>query len=235
MVRVTPLFLILSLTLLAVGAWAHPGRLDANGGHVDRSSGEYHCHRADCKARPSASRSAPAARSAKAPQVGLYQRSDWPHWRDEDGDCQDTRAEVLIRDSLIPVTFADPRGCVVLAGLWQDPYSGARYDRAEALSIDHQVALQWAHGHGGEHWSRTRKTAFANDLDNLVVVEAGLNQAKGAKGPDDWLPPREAARCGYLEGFLRTMRRYDLRFVDVEYRALQGAFLACDIDAAHQH
>jgi len=37
--------------LILVGAtqiYAHPGGLDANGGHTDRKSGEYHCHRSPC-------------------------------------------------------------------------------------------------------------------------------------------------------------------------------------------
>jgi hypothetical protein len=30
-------------------ALAHPGGLDARGGHYNRKTGEYHCHRASCE------------------------------------------------------------------------------------------------------------------------------------------------------------------------------------------
>ncbi len=53
-----------------------------------------------------------------------YNCKDWPHWEDLDGDCQNTRAEILIRDSRIPVQFKDHRECSVVAGEWFGPYTG---------------------------------------------------------------------------------------------------------------
>ena len=58
--------------------------------------------------------------------VPEYDRVDWLLWIDADGDCQDTRQEVLIDESLIAPTL-DPRGCRVMAGLWHDEYTGATF------------------------------------------------------------------------------------------------------------
>ena len=40
-------FLVVA-TLLAGTAFAHGGGQDSNGGHVDRTTGEYHCHADHC-------------------------------------------------------------------------------------------------------------------------------------------------------------------------------------------
>jgi len=40
-----------------------------------------------------------------ATTIPAYDRSQWQHWIDSDQDCQNTRHELLLRESLEPVTF----------------------------------------------------------------------------------------------------------------------------------
>lgn len=42
---------LFAATLLPILAGAHPGGLDDNGGHVDRSTGAYHCHDPEASSR----------------------------------------------------------------------------------------------------------------------------------------------------------------------------------------
>ena len=57
-----------------------------------------------------------------------YDRSDWRHWTDEDGDCQDARQEALIEESLVEVTFETDRQCRVESGQWFGAFTGAYVD-----------------------------------------------------------------------------------------------------------
>lgn len=145
-----------------------------------------------------------------------YYREDWPHWLDADSDCQDARAEVLIQQSQTQVSYSDHRQCAVSTGSWLDPYSGKHFSNDDDLDIDHIVPLKFAHERGGAHWSRSEKARFANDFDNLLAVDDGLNQAKGAKGPTQWLPPAQSYHCQYLARFNYVMSKYNLTYTAQE-------------------
>jgi hypothetical protein len=159
--------------------------------------------------------------------VTLYDRSDWPHWLDDDKDCQNTRHEILIQASTKPVEFKTDNECNVLTGEWYDPYSGETFTTSKELDLDHIVPLKFAHGHGADNWSRERKAIFANDLDNLILAKASLNRQKGAKGLDEWLPPRHQYRCEYIDKFNAIMTKYDLSYIPSEKRIVNRMIKAC--------
>lgn len=160
--------------------------------------------------------------------VSLYNRNDWPHWIDTDGDCQDTRHELLIETSKTPVSFINENQCKVLTGSWYDPYSGETFSDSTKLDLDHIIPLKWAHGHGGDKWPRERKKAFANDLDNLLLVSASLNRQKGAKGLTEWLPPNHQYRCEYISKFIYVMEKYNLEFIPADKRIVKRMVNACE-------
>jgi hypothetical protein len=54
---------------------------------------------------------------------GKYERTAWKHWIDADRDCQNTRHEVLIEESLTPVTFKTDKRCRVASGNWLGAHS----------------------------------------------------------------------------------------------------------------
>ena len=138
-----------------------------------------------------------------------YERSAFGHgWDDADGDCQNSRAEALIVTSTTTVRFADDKRCRVVSGRWISPFTGKVIQNSNTIDIDHVVPLKWAWERGADSWSKAKRERFANDPVNLIPVEASLNRSKGAKGPNEWLPP--AGRCGYVARFARIVKRYGL-------------------------
>lgn len=150
-----------------------------------------------------------------------YNRKDWPHWIDEDNDCQDTRAEILIRDSLGPIKFKRNKPCNVSWGRWLCPYTGKEILKASELDIDHIVPLAHAQKSGGAAWPREKKRQFANDPLNLLAVEASANRAKGDQAPDRWRPPRRSYWPEYARRWRTVKGKYNLRISPAEEAALR--------------
>jgi hypothetical protein len=164
---------------------------------------------------------APEAASSPARPGGRYDRDLYGDWIDADGDCRNTRHEVLAALSTGTVS-ATRDGCRVLRGRWNDPYTGRIFLDASDLDIDHMVPLAWAHARGAAAWSETRKRDFANDPVNLFAVEASANREKGAKGPLEWLPPNVAYRCEYVTRFHRIVLTFGLEYLPGEAEGMEA-------------
>ena len=156
-----------------------------------------------------------------------YQRKDWPHWIDADKDCQNTRQELLIATSRVPVQFKDARRCTVKTGLWIGPYTGKKFTKASDVDIDHIVPLAHAHRHGADKWTRTQRRTFANDFDNLLVVDDATNQAKSDKAPHEWLPPNKAFWCEYSRRWQYVKDKYRLLYSKPEHAILKQLAAGC--------
>lgn len=164
------------------------------------------------------------------PEIPAYARKAWRHWVDEDRDCQSTRQEVLIAESLAPVTYTDDERCTVASGRWKDPYSGETFTDPKALDVDHLVPLQNAHLSGGFAWSAEDRRSYANDLtepEHLIAVSASLNRQKGAKGPEDWKPPNRDYWCQYARDWQATKRRWNLDMTVREAAAVEEMLATC--------
>lgn len=165
--------------------------------------------------------------TVEAPSSGLpaYNRDDYlTSWLDSDGDCIDTRDEVLILETTIAVTM-DSAGCNVLSGLWLDPYTAQTFTNPSDLDIDHLVPLSEAHDSGAAYWTSDQKHAFANDLVTahaLIAVENSANRSKGARDPAEWLPTNLAYRCEYVRNWVDVKSKYGLEMDAQEQAAIES-------------
>jgi hypothetical protein len=196
--------------------------------HDDEDDGEPHVQSQG--ERPTA-RPRPSKPPEPSTPMPAYDRGAWTHWIDADGDCQDTRTEVLVAQSRTPVTFTDERGCDVARGQWVCPYTGKRVTDPAVLDIDHLVPLARVHEAGGGRWDEARRAAYANDLGDpraLVAVDRSANRSRGARGVHEWLPPEASHRCEFLEAYASVVRRWDLELDAEEEEALFQFLETCD-------
>ena len=160
-----------------------------------------------------------------------YSRSQWKHWIDEDGDCQDARQEALISESLVEVTFESERKCRVATGRWYGAFASIYVEAPGDLDIDHLVPLKNAHDSGGWAWSSARKEQYANYLggpDHLIAVTKGANRSKGAKGPEEWRPPDEGYWCQYATDWTEVKMEWGLTMTQRETEAVIVMLDTCE-------
>jgi hypothetical protein len=157
-----------------------------------------------------------------------YDRSLFKHWIDADGDSCDAREEVLIIESLEPVTLGT--GCKVLTGRWLSNFDGVVITDSSKLDMDHMVPLKEAWDSGANTWSASRRQAFANDIDlpeALIAVSASSNRSKSARDPAEWLPTNTSYRCQYVEDWMAVKVKWELSVDAKEFEALRSVSVGC--------
>ncbi len=163
--------------------------------------------------------------------ISEYDRSDWKHWTDENGDCQDARQEVLIAESLVPVTYKTDRECRVETGQWYGAFTGVYVEDPGDLDIDHLVPLKNAHLSGGWRWDAEMREEYANylgDENHLIAVSAGANRSKGAKGPEEWGPPDLDYWCQYATDWTEVKAQWELTMTKIETDIVMDMLGTCE-------
>ena len=166
--------------------------------------------------------------------VDAYERSEFGHgWRDYDRDGEGTRAEVLIDfhrpgpRNRYPLRMDGDR---VAAGRWRCRFSRDWIFDAGELDIDHVVPLKDAWIAGAHAWDDDRRARYSNGQGVrslrrswLSPVTASLNRSKGARRPDEWMPPAERYHLNYAALWIATKRYWRLGVTAPERAALGAA------------
>lgn len=157
-----------------------------------------------------------------------YDRTLFPHWVDANGDCQNTRAEVLISEADAAVTYTSASKCTVATGRWFSYYDRVSWTNASDVDIDHMVPLAEAWGSGARSWTTARRQAYANDLGDhrtLVGVTDNVNQSKGDQDPSTWLPTYD--KCRYVAEWVAVKIRWGLSADSAEKSVLNSYAASC--------
>lgn len=163
----------------------------------------------------------------EAEHVGGYRRSLFANWYDADGDGCNTRQEVLIAESIIPVKIGAK--CKV-TGKWFSIYDDVTTTKSSSFDIDHMVPLKEAWDSGAWNWNADQRKKFANDLDEsffLIAVTARSNRSKGEKDPAEWMPTSRSYRCEYVRIWVQIKRAWDLSVDPTENTFLTRTLASC--------
>ncbi|HJX77564.1 HNH endonuclease family protein [Glutamicibacter sp.] len=169
----------------------------------------------------------------RAPKTGYTRDQFSKGWKDPDRNGCDARNDILARD-LENVVFKQARvNCVVLSGVFHDPYTGEtiNFQRGQATSskvqIDHVVALSDAWQKGAQKWNPQTRLEFANDPLNLMASDGSANASKGDKDAATWLPPNKQFRCAYVSRQTQVKAKYDAWMTTAEHTAISTILKSC--------
>ena len=168
----------------------------------------------------------------RAPKTGYSRAQFGDAWSDIDHNGCDTRNDILNRD-LTAKQHKNSRGCVVISGILNDPYTRKVInfmrgkDTSEQVQIDHVVALSDAWQSGAQEISAQERLQLANDPENLLAVDGPANQQKSDSDAATWLPANASFRCSYVARQIRVKAKYHLWVKPAEKEAMINVLTPC--------
>ena len=148
-----------------------------------------------------------------------YDRAEFPHWDDEDGDGMNTRVEVLSEEKI-----GDAGWYSRWDGIW---YEGEGGLSAPSFDIDHIVALSEAWDSGASEWNAYDRDIFADYRLNLVAVSSSSNRSKGGRDAGEWLPPDPLGKCFLAIRVIQVKSNWELSIDQGEYDVLRNLLSDC--------
>lgn len=151
-----------------------------------------------------------------------YDRSLFPHWKDDDGNGCDARDDVLVaQDRSGNLTEADCDDG--MTGEWVSMYDAETVTDSGDLDIDHFVPLKEAWGSGAIDWTTEDRQVYANyqgDPWHLIAVTASSNRSKSDQDPAEWMPEDETVWCAYIWAWVQVKTEWRLSVDEAERAAL---------------
>lgn len=169
----------------------------------------------------------------RAPKTGYSRDQFYNGWPTVDG-CS-------LRQRIIKREFGETAvldGCNVLAGEYDEPYTGEhlkfteREQISKGIQIDHVVALSDAWQKGAQYFEAATRYAIATDPLNLLAVDASANQGKSDGDAATWLPPNKKFRCQYVARQVSVKYKYGMWVTSAEKEAIKGVLANCPQEPA---
>lgn len=171
----------------------------------------------------------------RAPKTGYNREQFYKNWPKIDG-C--SLRQIIIRREVGETAKLDNDQCTVLAGEFDEPYTGQhlifteKAQFSKGVQIDHVVALSDAWQKGAQYKTADERYAMATDPLNLLAVDASANQGKSDGDAATWLPKNKSFRCQYVARQVSVKYKYGLWVTEAEHDAIAGILETCPQEKA---
>ena len=228
--------------LVGVGVWlaVNPASYEtiltqAGGGETENNEADY-----VAEAVTEANENAPLATEileklevkGRAPKTGYARTEFYNNWPTVDG-CN-------LRQKIIKREFGDTAvldGCIVVAGEFDEPYTGehrvfTEKSQISKIQIDHVVALSDAWQKGAQYMEKEVRYKIATDPLNLLAVDGPANEQKSDGDAATWLPANKKFRCQYVARQVSVKYKYRLWVTEAEREAISNVLVNCPNEPA---